>query len=592
MKKLNLVFMALSGVAITTLPLVATQCQKNSKDVEQPKKDQQQNVGGKQNPDKGGVQNPIQGGEKEQPIPEPQPAPKPALVNKDFLALDNDALVKKYIGENKPKLKAELANKKTAWVAEPEDLDQIKFIPSQTEEVSVLEVNMPSDEDRMNHLEDWLKQGKMKVDYRFKVASKADPTVSKEFTYSYEIGEYIDEAKANEIFANSLNLLDKSNYELDRSKLKVYLDDNKYASMNNSYKFKQGVFWNKSVEKAITVKDTGALAKLSFEYNSEAALPILEKSNALQIQPYLYLDEKSYETFFAYKNGKQYLEDDIDKYSITFENMPAKALSAVAIATNYNIQQAAKIDSKKLEALTGKKISEVPTKDMTLDVIKQILTFNPMELRGKADKNGLDKFDFTKDFVKASGMHLVKVTPNEYNGSIKVEFEFNTIINNDPNGTIYLGQGKEQSFDPNEETFKSAKFDITFKGFKVTKTIDKSQFEEKAIFDLNSEMTLANVKESWNAKPDKRKHNGAFQKYDKAKIPFIGFTSLGQGVSNKVFTLKLGSNLNLSDILTTSLKGDNKYLEGSFDEETKELVINFKIRGDEDKIYKQTFTLS
>ncbi|MFV8489545.1 hypothetical protein [Mycoplasma sp. 31_09] len=591
MKKIKLLLTTISGVCLTTLPLVASQCQ-NEKQINKQPKDPK---------DGKSTQNPADGkdsqGSTDNKKPKNEEIPNPGLeldkkpsvkINDEFLQLNNDALVQKYI-KSAPLLKEEAHEKKTAWVAEVQDLNDIELIPTETENVTVISITMPEDEERYVHLDDWLKQGKIKVDYRFKVASKADASVAKEFTTSYEIDGYISEAKAKEIFAAAMNLLDDSNFEIDKSKLLIDIDSTRedFKGTNNSYKFIYGPYYPKSVEAAISIKTAGTIAKASYEYNKLSVNPA---KNELRIEPYLYLDDKSQNTLFAYRNGKQYIEGD-QNTSVLFENLPSRALSAVAIATNYNLYQAFNFDKGKLEEIAGKKLNEINPSEVTVEMLNKALSVNHTEVMSKTN-NPIDKFMVSSDFVSKSNLHISSVKSNENEGSIYVEFTFNTISNNDPNGTIYLGKGIEQSQDVNQ--FNNATFVVKKGGFKAAIAPEETAYEEKEIFTLQPGMNFENILALWNNKKDKFKSKGgAIQKYagKKGKV-FYGITSNGQGNDNKVLVIKDNSELDADSILTTNPKGNDKFLDASLDEENKQLIVKFKLSNQAGKLYKQTITLN
>ncbi|MFV8474413.1 hypothetical protein [Mycoplasma sp. Z631] len=587
MKKIKLLLISMSGVCLSTLPLVATQCHNDGKTTKQDDKQTTDPIN-KETPNpatQSGTKDPQQGTESGNTNDKDKTTS--VTINKDFLALDNDALVNKYI-KHAPTLKDEVFEKKTAWVAQVEDLKDIEFNPSETEAVSVVSISMPDDKERLGHFDDWLKQGKMKVDYRFKVASKSDANVSKEFTTSYQLAGYISETKANEIFANSMNLLANENYVIDKSKLEIDIDSSReeFKNTNNSYKFIYGAYYPKSVNKAISIKNEGTLAKASYEYNKLAVNPA---KNELRIEPFLYLDDKSINTFFAYRNGKQYIEDD-QNTSIVFNNLPSRALSALAIATNYNLNQAIGFSKAKLEELVGKKLNEIDPKDVTIEMLAQALDINHTSVQSRLN-NPYDKFDVTSDFVTKSNLHISELKVNEKEGSLYVTFEFNTIPSNDPNGTIYLGKGIEQSQDPNQ--FKTGTFVVKKAGFKAPKAVEESVYEEKAIFDLNPAMNFDAILTLWNAKKDKfLSKGGALQKYEtKKEGPFLGITANSQNKSNKVLTLKADSGLSMENVLTTNPKGKNKFLDATLDETNKQLIVKYMLSGQPDKYYKQTIAL-
>ncbi|MFV8459212.1 hypothetical protein [Mycoplasma sp. 005V] len=593
MKKIKLLLTTMSGVCIATLPLIAAQCshdKQNNDQGKEPESNKQPNPGTSEtqpNPGTSETQ-PNPGTSETQPNPGTSGDKEPTVTaNKDFLALDNDALVTKYI-KHAPTLKEEIVNQKTAWMAETSDLKDVETKPSDTETVSVVSITMPKDNTRYEHLEDWLKQGKMKVDYRFKVASKVDPAVQKEFTKSYEISGYISEAKAKEIFAQSMSLLDDSNFSIDKTKLIIDIDSSRpeFKGTNNSYKFLNGSYYPLSVEKAISIKNQGAIAKASYQFNKLGVNPA---KNELRIEPFLYLDNKSANNFFVYRNGKEYVEGD-NNTSIVFDNLPSRALSAVAIATNYRINQAFNFDKAKLEKATGKVLSETDPKDVTVEMLNQALDINHTEVVSSAN-NALDKFMVSSEFIKNSKLHITEVKANEREGSIVVKFEFNTIPLQDPNGTIYLGKGIEQSQDPQQLNIGT--FTVKKSGFKALGAAQETEYQEKAIFELEAGMTFEKIKELWDNKKDKfESKGGAIQKYGSGKKAFLGITANGQGKNNKILTLKQDSEMNIDSVLSTNIKGGKKYLEASLNEATKQLIVKYKLASEPEKYYKQTITLA
>ncbi|SJZ41210.1 hypothetical protein [Mycoplasmopsis verecunda] len=564
MKKVKTLLITLSLASATMLPAIAISCKDDKKPIDkEPQPDPITKPIEKPNPD---------------PITKPIDEPKPININKDFLNLNNDELLAKYVSNINPTLKDNIRLRKTAFLADQNDLKDLELKPSETENVEIISIKPIAEENRNAHWDDLLQFGKMKFDYKFKVFSKGDSSVFKEFSNSYVVDGYIGINEYQDILKSKLDLTKASNFEIDKSKLLIDIDKEARKGYNNSYKFFVGSYYNHSVEKAITPKVQDDVVKVSFEYDKNIALP---DKQTLFIEPFLYFDTPSMNYFFIYGSGKSQPDETS---TITFNNLPIKALSARAIVDNYQIDRMFSFDKNILKKELGKNLIEIPTNDVNVETLNKGLRINHNLVNSKTNKPE-DKFDLTSDFIKKSNVRISKITPNEYEGVITVQFTLDSIPVQNENGVIYLGDGIRQS--QNINNFATATFNVNIPGFKITKEIKESDYEERKVLQLSTAMNWDKFIIMWDSKGEGLfRKPGVLQKYTKAKTPFIGISGGGVEDTNLFFTPI--SPLTLDSILTTTDKNDQKYLKATLNKETKTLIIYYKLADQGDKLFKQT----
>ncbi|WLP85913.1 hypothetical protein [Mycoplasma seminis] len=497
----------------------------------------------------------------------------------DFINKSDAELIAKYLGDKKPSLKHELINKKTAFVASKEDFVIPQFNNTDTEKVEITLISVPDSENIMMQLDDYLLKGKIKVNFLISITSKQNPSAVRNLNMEYEIDGYISQEKASEIMQANLNLLKENNFKIDKSKLAIDIDDEKYKGYNEAFKFLNGTYFNNSVAKAITPINPGNDAvKVSFEYNKLEALP---DKGILFIQPYLYFDDASQNHFFAYANGKQYADENS---VIKFDNLPAKALSANAIASSYKLSDAFHIDKNLLAKGLNKDKSQITVNDLTLEALQQALDINHMLVPSKTNKPE-DKFDLTAKFIKDSGIKISNIkSKNEYDGSAVIEFTFNSIKHENANGTIYLIGNKKQT--SNFEELQPAKFSIVLNGLKPTKDASEIVYEEKEAFDLTND-DFAKFLDKWEDKEDRfEKKGGALQLYRNNKPPFLGVTGGGGNKKDQNAFLTLKSEITLTDLASTGKSSG--YFVAKLDKNNKTVTVFYKLKSQPDKFFKQT----